>query len=164
MIDLLFHVLLGTPRGLNLRNLVWHGFASLKEIPAEVTAAVIVLILTISPAVVEATFGSATPVRSKPLSDLKQVEPLADAIADADVVVDGRLLKMVDTCDQLPSGKADLIRLAIDRYETLNFRACLFILLPEFELLMRYLSLFSSNWIRIRDISCFECGISFPGT
>ena len=140
MIDLLFHVLLGTPRGLNLRNLVWHGFASQPEILPELTAAVIVLILTISPAVVKATFDSKS-VRSKPLSDLKQVEPMVDVIRVADIITNRKLSELMGRCDQVPSGKAALMRLAIDRYEARNFRACLNILLPEFEFLMRYLLL-----------------------
>ena len=140
MIDLLFHVLLGTPRGLNLRNLVWHGFASQPEISPELTAAVIVLILTISPAVVKATFDSKS-VRSKHLSDLKQVEPMVDVIRVADVITNRKLSELMGHCDQLSSGKTALMRLAIDRYEARNFRVCLNILLPEFEFLLRYLLL-----------------------
>jgi len=69
--------------------------------------------------------------------DFRQVETMADAVSDVVVVTDQRLSKLVELCDRLPPGKAALLKLAITRFESRNFRACLNILLPEFEFLLR---------------------------
>ena len=44
---LLLHILIGTPNGLNLRNLVWHGFPKPGEISPVLASSLIVLVFSI---------------------------------------------------------------------------------------------------------------------
>jgi hypothetical protein len=68
--DLIFHLLIGTPKGLNLRNLAWHGFASPEEMDPVFPAALIILIFSVSPLMPRETSQSRT------LTSLSQIDKM----------------------------------------------------------------------------------------
>jgi hypothetical protein len=68
VVDLFLHLLLGTPRGLNLRNLAWHGFLVDQEVSPELASALVVIIMSICPHIPP----EATTRRPETLSNLQQ--------------------------------------------------------------------------------------------
>lgn len=147
MIDLFFHLLLGTPKGLNARNVVWHGFACEDEISPKFAAALIILTMSICLPMMLGMPDRMPLAPSKELCDLSQIDTMSNVINyDFENVV-LNLTALLQNCDAIHSGKVAHLHLALRRHESSKHLSCLNVLLSEFEFLCRMI------FCRVNDCS-----------
>lgn len=130
---LLLHVMVGSPQGLNLRNLVWHGFPKPGELSPALASSLIILLFSIG----EVLVNKDLIIEQRPSLDIlgprglmAKVERIYSSIP---YTVDELNDKLAKSIDKDNDGKSLLLHRVHKLLIKNKFRQSLFLLIPQWE-------------------------------
>ena len=136
---LLLHVLVGTPQGLNLRNLVWHGFPRPGEISPVLASSMIILMFSLGESLIRQDF---TRIKTRPTLNLlghrgfmAKVERVYSHIPETTDQLDAKFLDFIHQEDV----KGPVLQRVFKLLSKNKFRESLILLIPEWECQARLL-------------------------
>ncbi|RDD47468.1 Endoplasmic reticulum membrane-associated RNA degradation protein [Trichoplax sp. H2] len=129
-----FYLLIGSPQGLNLRNLTWHGFIRPKEIPKQCLTLLIVMTASLKGALKDQQFV----IEHLPLIDLHQmkVDYGFPVVTSQDCI---SLKKLFQLTSIIPRSRVQIWVTSINHFLSERYLDCLTLLLPQFEHSLRIL-------------------------
>ena len=136
---LLLHVMIGTPQGLNLRNLAWHGFPRPGEISPILASSLIVLIFSIGEALISNKYDQVEHRTSVDLLGQKglmsKIEAIYGSIPYTVDEISDTFMHMLQPDDP----KGPVLQRVHKLLSKNKFRQALYLLIPEWECQARLL-------------------------
>uniref|UniRef100_A0A8C4QVW4 DUF4209 domain-containing protein n=1 Tax=Eptatretus burgeri TaxID=7764 RepID=A0A8C4QVW4_EPTBU len=131
----LFRVLLGTPQGLNLRNILWHGFAAPQEIPRMYASLLLLMVASLGPSLHEfmqkMSLNSLAHRPSFVFSCLDEMHSFPSLRDDACILE--HFVELSETSDFVLDSMRPYWRAALLAYEKKRFGDCVILCLPQLE-------------------------------
>uniref|UniRef100_UPI00358F66E7 endoplasmic reticulum membrane-associated RNA degradation protein isoform X1 n=2 Tax=Myxine glutinosa TaxID=7769 RepID=UPI00358F66E7 len=135
----MLRVLLGTPQGLNLRNLLWHGFAAPQEIPRKYASLLLLVVASLGPLLDEFmqkmslnSLAHRACFVSNCLDEMHSFPSLRD-----DPCILEHFVELTETSNFVLDSMRPYWRAALLAYEQRRFGDCVILCLPQLEMGLR---------------------------
>ncbi|XP_064621815.1 endoplasmic reticulum membrane-associated RNA degradation protein-like isoform X2 [Lineus longissimus] len=126
----LLTIMIGPPISLNIRNVIWHGFAAPNEIPVEY--GYFLMMMTVSLGEVLQSKGiRSSDIPHRPFLDFSRAE-LLKGIFPEDLNLQA-VRDIITSSDFIPKTMLPYLSLALEKYENKCYGECLVLVLPQLE-------------------------------